>query len=385
MYEFEHPTPVVVALRAINGTVDLVAESRDSVQVDVEPYDDKNQEEADRTRVVLDGDNLLIEAPGADSGWRLRRFPKLRITARVPLGSGLTGRSTSADVRAEGVWSLVRLDLASADVSVDEVTGDAALTAASGDLHVRRVGGSLKAESSSGDLRIGDVTGDVSAKTASGDIRIDSLGGSIRSSVASGDIEIGRMVNGAGDIRSASGDVSVGIAAGTRVWLDLSSASGRTTSDLRPEAAESAPTGPGHGAGPGGVGLGAFVDLDNLPGLNAVPGLKAMLQSVRVPDFGDYGPGRGFHPGPDFRPGPGPDFRPGPGPGFNPGPGFHSGPDAASARDAGPAPTSEAEPEPVPDDVLPPEAGGPGSIELRVRTASGDIHIHRATTERKAV
>lgn len=233
MYEFDRSTPVTVALRAHSGVVDVIAEDRVSIQVDVQPMSggESGVEAAADTRVVLEDDTLLIQVPGSDY-WSWRRTPKLRITVRVPAGSSLAGKTASAAVRAAGVYGTVTLDVASADIDLGEALGDVAVESASGDLTVRRVGGSLRAKTASGDLRTGDVTGDVSIETASGDIRTGAVGGSLRAGTASGDIEIGALHQGRADIHSASGDITVGVTAGSAVWMDLNTASGKSVTDL---------------------------------------------------------------------------------------------------------------------------------------------------------
>jgi DUF4097 and DUF4098 domain-containing protein YvlB len=233
MYEFDRSTPVTIALRVQGGQVEITAEERSTIEVEVTPLNgsDHSREAADRTRVVLEDDTLLVQVPGSDY-WQWRRSPKLGITIRVPAGSALAGKSAAADIRAAGVYSVVQLNVASADVEVDQVTGDALLDAASGDLSIARVGGGLRIKSSSGTLRIGDVSGDVMADTASGDIHMASGNGSLKAKSASGDIEVGLLREGVAKISTASGDVRVGIATGTGVWLDLDTASGKSTSDL---------------------------------------------------------------------------------------------------------------------------------------------------------
>jgi DUF4097 and DUF4098 domain-containing protein YvlB len=233
MYEFDRSTPVTVVLRTHGGSVEIVAEERADIQVDVQPMsgNDAAAEAARDTRVVLEEDTLLIQVPGSEF-WSWRRTPKLHITARVPAGSSLAGKTASAGVRASGVYSDVQFDVASGDVDLAEATGDVALEAASGRLAVQRVGGSLRAKTASGGLRIGDVTGDVSAETASGHIRLGGIGGSLRAITASGDIEVAALHQGQATIRTASGDVRVGVAAGSAVWMDLSTASGKSITDL---------------------------------------------------------------------------------------------------------------------------------------------------------
>ncbi|MEU4244149.1 DUF4097 family beta strand repeat-containing protein [Actinoplanes sp. NPDC026619] len=233
MYEFDHSTPVTLVLRAQGGLVEITAEERASIQVDVQPLDSSEaaQDAAQKTRVELDDGTLLIQAPGSEH-WLWRRTPKLRITARVPIGSSLHAKSAAADLRATGVYSAAHITAASADIDVAEVTGDAHLDSASGDIVVGRVGGGLHIKSASGALHIGDVTGDVNAQTASGNIRAGSLESSVRAGSASGDIGVGRLRQGQASVKTASGDVQVGVAAGSGVWMDLSTASGRSTSDL---------------------------------------------------------------------------------------------------------------------------------------------------------
>jgi hypothetical protein len=233
MYEFDRATPVTVTLRAQSGLVEIVAEERLTIEVRVTPFDDSPaaREAAAKTRVELDGDTLLIHQAGSET-WSLRRTPKLRITARVPAGSVLAGKSASSDVRAGGVWSAVRLSVSAAEVDVAEVTGDADLEASTATITVARVGGSLRAKNIAGRLLIGDVTDDVSLTTASGDIRLHSAGGSVRADSASGSIEVGELREGRADLRTASGSVEVGVAAGTGVWMDLNTLSGRSVSDL---------------------------------------------------------------------------------------------------------------------------------------------------------
>jgi DUF4097 and DUF4098 domain-containing protein YvlB len=233
MYEFDRATPVTVALRAQGGDVEITAEERSTVEVEVTALNssETTREAAANTRVVLEEDTLLVQTPGSEY-WSWRRSPKLAITIRVPIGSAVAGKTTSAKVRAAGVFSVVQLDVASADIEVEEVTGDALLDAASGSLTITRVGGGLRIKSASGTLRIGDVTGDVNAETASGSIYLQSGGGSLKARTASGDIEVGLLRQGTAQIGTASGDVKVGVAPGTGVWLDLNTSSGKSTSDL---------------------------------------------------------------------------------------------------------------------------------------------------------
>ncbi|GAB1641118.1 DUF4097 family beta strand repeat-containing protein [Krasilnikovia sp. MM14-A1259] len=232
-YDFTHDGPVDIRLEMHRGAAELTTAPGDAVRVQVTPYDDSAaaHQAAENFRVDFDGNQLAVR-PYEDGGWPWRRSAKVHVVIQVPAGSSLAVRTASADLRARGEYAALRADLASGDAIVERVTGDAQVKAASGDVTLDHVGGSLHIGSASGDLRVGDVAGDVIANSASGDLTIRSVGGSLQAKTASGDIELGRLVRGQANIHSASGDVTVGVARGTGVWLDLNTASGSSTSDL---------------------------------------------------------------------------------------------------------------------------------------------------------
>ncbi|WP_221322172.1 DUF4097 family beta strand repeat-containing protein [Actinoplanes sp. L3-i22] len=233
MFEFDRAEPVTVSLRAVSGTVEIEAGAHETIRVEVMPLDDNPaaQQAAENTRVVLDGDTLVVAVPTPER-WRMRRSPALRITVQVPEGSSLTGESAAAEVRAAGRYRDVHLKLASAAGHIADVRGDLHLGAASGDLSADRVGGSASVKSASGKISLGDVAGDVTAATASGDIRIASGGGSLDAGTASGSVTVGSLSQGKARVRTASGNVTLGVAPGTGLWLDLNTVGGQSVTDL---------------------------------------------------------------------------------------------------------------------------------------------------------
>lgn len=243
MRTFEHTGPVTVAVRAQRGKVEVTAAADGAVEVGVAPLDGSAAaaEAARDTYVALEGDTLVVDTP-TRSGWQWRRAPSLAITIRVPTGSSILSTLASADLRAGGQYAQVQAKAAAGDAWIDDVTGPAQIESASGDVTVGRVGGALRVGSASGRLRVGDASGDVAARAASGYITIRGVGGSLLAETASGDIAVGVVRRGQAAITSASGDVEVGVAAGTGVWLDVSTASGSTVNELTMGG------GPGYGA-----------------------------------------------------------------------------------------------------------------------------------------
>jgi DUF4097 and DUF4098 domain-containing protein YvlB len=234
MPEFPCPAPVTVAARLGGGELRVTAEPRDTAVVEVSPWDgsDAAREAADRTQVDLRGGRLLIEAPEAGTGWLLRRGTRVRVDVRVPLDCSLNLRVASAEVYCRGRYADAGVHTASGDIAVEYVTGNATIHTASGNILVDRVDGRSSVNAASGDVTMTLAGGDVTAHTASGDVTVDEAGGSVKVNTASGAVRIGCVRHGVTRLKAASGDMSVGIAQGTRVWLDVATASGRTLSDL---------------------------------------------------------------------------------------------------------------------------------------------------------
>jgi putative adhesin len=234
MPQFPCSSPITVDLKLLTGgTVELHAEPRDTAVVEISAYDasESSQEAASQTRVKLSGDKLVIAAPEG-SGWLLRRSPRLLVTARVPAGSSGRLRVASADVSCHGEWQGIKLTGASGDAYIEQVAEDLAVNTASGDVRVVRVGASLAVKTASGDVAAEHVGAGVDVTSASGDVQIEEVGGDVNVKTASGDTRIGAVGQGTLRAITVSGDVSVGVVAGTGVWLDLTTLSGRTHSDL---------------------------------------------------------------------------------------------------------------------------------------------------------
>lgn len=233
MRDFPAPTPLHLRIRLASGSVEVIAEERDTAAVDVQPYDDRDasRELAERTAVELRGDTLSVIAPES-SGGLLRRSGSLRIEVRVPVDGTVEIKTASADTTCRGRYASAAVDSASGDAFVDHVTGDAAARTASGDIKLIRVDGALSVGGASGDVQAERIGGQVDAKLASGDLQIGEAGSDIHVKTASGDVQVGLVSRGKVQVGTTSGDVGIGVRAGTAVWLDLSTVSGSTSNGL---------------------------------------------------------------------------------------------------------------------------------------------------------
>ncbi|WP_051367556.1 DUF4097 family beta strand repeat-containing protein [Hamadaea tsunoensis] len=232
--------PVLAEVRIASGRLDTRAEAgRTTVDVSVTPLDatDAARDAAARTTVEMHGDRLVVKTPDNNAGWLRKRSASVKIVIGLPENSGLELRMASADATLAGTYNAVDVHTASGDVSLDGATGDVTADAASGDVRVGRVGGSLKLNTASGDLRADSIDGGVTVHSASGDVTIGTVGNGLKVNTASGDVRIGALRAGAAKVTCASGDVTVGVPAGTSVWMDVHSMSGRVRSDLDPSNA----------------------------------------------------------------------------------------------------------------------------------------------------
>lgn len=219
---FSTPGRVSLEINIPAGDVDIETIDGDETAVELE-IRGRDAEELERdARIEMrprgDGFAVMVEADqGRGFGFLRSRDGHYRVRISTPHGAAVEANLASADISGHGRFAEIEIHVASGDVEFDEVGGEAAVDSASGDVQLDRVG-SAKVNSASGDVQIDQSVGPVTVNTASGDIELRS--------VASGEIKV----------NSASGDVEVGIAKGSRLYVDAQTLSGSTSSDLELES-----------------------------------------------------------------------------------------------------------------------------------------------------
>jgi DUF4097 and DUF4098 domain-containing protein YvlB len=209
-----------------------VDDTTSTVELTSSEDDDRMRTILERTRIELHGSKLIVETPKK----LFLRNTALALTIRLPIGSAVRAKLSAAQLTTSGELSRVEVDAASGSVHIGDVSGDVTVNSASCDVTVDRAGGKSTLRSASGDVEVRSAGGEVAAHAASGDITLGAAAGSVTARTASGDIRVGKVERGRVALVTASGDVQVGIAPGAGVWLDVSSLSGNTTSDLDVEA-----------------------------------------------------------------------------------------------------------------------------------------------------
>jgi Putative adhesin len=222
---FAAPGPLRLELKVPAGEieVDAVATGEAVVELETLRGDERVVEDA---RVELRGDELRVEVRD-----RSGSAAEVRLRVAVPDGSSLTAAVASADLTARGRLGDAELKAASGDLELEHV-GGLRVKSASGDLQVDRVVGEARVQTASGDVALALVAGDAEIAAASGDVHVGDAGEALKVQSASGDQRIDTVTAGRVELTSASGDVRVGIRRGSRVFLDVRSASGDVDSEL---------------------------------------------------------------------------------------------------------------------------------------------------------
>jgi Putative adhesin len=215
---FATPGPVRLQIQIPRGDVELETSDAAETTVELEARG-RNADELERearieARPRGDGHEVVVEAP---SRGLFGRGGEYLVRVSAPHGADVRAELASADISGRGRYGDVDIDVASGDVELEHVEREARIDSASGDVQVAHAG-TAKVNSASGDVRLDDVAGPTDVNTASGDV------------------DLRRVVSGAVKINSASGDVEVGIAQGSRLWVDAQSLSGDTSSELELES-----------------------------------------------------------------------------------------------------------------------------------------------------
>jgi hypothetical protein len=230
-------TPPKLEIRNPSGSVSVEAvEGAEQVEVRVEPLDSTAEQVLDLVEIHVSaadpdraGSPAFIRVTVPER--RLFRSPSFAVLVSTPVGAAARVAVASADMDLRGPLGRCELTSASGDVAVDRCA-ELQVRTASGDVRIGTVTGRTTVGTASGDLRIGSAEGGLEVRTASGDVEADTLAGRVSLSTASGDVRLGAVGAGQVQLKTVSGDAEIGVVPGLRVWLDLSSVSGRMESQL---------------------------------------------------------------------------------------------------------------------------------------------------------
>ncbi|TDD68996.1 hypothetical protein E1293_36440 [Actinomadura darangshiensis] len=197
MQKFDTPAPISAVLDIPAGRVRFIAADRSDTAVEVLPADaskSRDVRQAEQTAVEYRDGVLRIEAAA-----KSRAFGpsgSVEVTVQLPAGSRVEGKAAAAELRGVGRLGDVAFDGAYRHIKLDEAAS-------------------------------------VRLTATDGDVEIDRLTGPAEISTARGGIRIGEAVRGTVVLRTESGDISVGAAAGVSASLDAGTGHGRIGNALK--------------------------------------------------------------------------------------------------------------------------------------------------------
>jgi DUF4097 and DUF4098 domain-containing protein YvlB len=198
MQKFDTPAPISAVLNIPAGRIQFIAADRADTTVEVlpaNPSKNRDVQAAAQTTVVYADGVLRIDTAEPEN--RLSGSSgSLEVTVQLPAGSRVEARAASSELRSVGRLGDIAFAGAYRHIKIDEAAS----------LHLT---------------------------ATDGDVEVGRLGGPAEISTARGDIRITEAVRGTIVLRTQSGDISVGAAAGVSAALDADTAYGRVSNSLK--------------------------------------------------------------------------------------------------------------------------------------------------------
>ncbi len=259
---FSTPEPVSATIELVVGDARITASQRGDTVVEVRPSDESHEPDrlaAEQTRVEYAAGQLLIRAPKKRALGLFGKPGSIEVTVDLPTGSQVRGYASVGDfscvghlggcrIKVEagqiqlGHAAEVDLSTGAGTITVDRAAGQAEVSTGTGKVRLREVGGSAVVKNSNGDVWVGQITGDLRVRAANGDIRVDDAQADVTALTANGDVRVGAAARGTVSLKTACGEIEIGIPTGTAALLDVHTWFGRVINRLdgaeRPEASD---------------------------------------------------------------------------------------------------------------------------------------------------
>jgi DUF4097 and DUF4098 domain-containing protein YvlB len=222
---YDTPRPIRVDVKVLSADIAIATVDGAECSVSVTGA----QKMLDATNVELIGDRLVIEMQRKLFGRWGPQIPgeELRVRVTVPPESRAEVHYAAGDAVLDGTFERAEIHSVSGGIrTAGEITGDVII------------------KTVSGNARLAHVGGDLSASGVSGDVTADAVGGSVTVKSVSGSIRVGSVREGQVKVQSVSGDVEIGIASGTLLDVDATSASGVLSSEVPLSGRPGSGTGP---------------------------------------------------------------------------------------------------------------------------------------------
>ncbi|HEX3806652.1 MAG TPA: DUF4097 family beta strand repeat-containing protein [Gaiellaceae bacterium] len=249
---FDVTGPIELDIELASGEIEIDPSLDGRVEIELTAADEESQLLVDNARVELQERHgrprVIVDVPKkkgvAFSLGMIFGRSGITCVVRCPEESTVQVRSKSADLSVRGTIGALSVATASGDVEIDRVSGSANVKSASSDFSAREIAGAANIQSASGDVNIDVVRGPANVNSVSGDVTIGEAYDNVSANTVSGDQDHGAVMRGRVAAHAVSGDVTVAVRRGSRAYLDCSTLSGDTQSDLEVGSQEPAGDGP---------------------------------------------------------------------------------------------------------------------------------------------
>ena len=155
----------------------------------------------------------------------------------LPAGSDVLVHLGAGDVTANFDLGEAEVHVGSGDIRLETVTGRADLKVGSGDIRLSKAESICRVASAAGDCRLGMLT-EVSISTGAGDLYLDDVSESATIKAAAGDVRVRRFSGTDLEIKTMSGDATIGLIPGLTVNANVKTMSGDLRNRIKPSGAE---------------------------------------------------------------------------------------------------------------------------------------------------
>jgi hypothetical protein len=238
MHSYETPGSVSLQIKLPSGRVVVATADQPQTTVEVVPLGRRGQDAVDEIEVTMDerqGRHVVRIEQRDRFRWgpiQISWGGDFECRIACPAGADLDLSGGSTDLRVEGELGEIAVRTASGDIKLATPRGGVQVKTASGDVTVGSLGAPSSIATVSGDLSVDRLDAALNGRSVSGDVTVGIVSGELAFSTTSGDFEIKSVLSGDVRVQTVSGDVRVGIAPGTRVWIDAASVSGDLGSEL---------------------------------------------------------------------------------------------------------------------------------------------------------
>ncbi|SCE89600.1 DUF4097 and DUF4098 domain-containing protein YvlB [Micromonospora viridifaciens] len=254
MPTFDTPEQIEAVVDIAVGDVRIAASDRDTTVVEVRPTDGTREADvqaAQQTRVEYGDGRLVVKAPRQKVLGMFGKVGSIDVTIDLPTGSRVQGNASVGAFRCTGRLGECRLRTSAGDIHADHtgpldlstsagavevtsVAGRAEVSTGSGRVRLGEIDGGAVVKNSNGDSWVGTVGGDLRVNAANGNISVDRAGAGVTAATANGDIRIGEVRHGPVSVKTAMGELEVGIHGGTAAFLDLHTTFGTVRNQIEP-------------------------------------------------------------------------------------------------------------------------------------------------------